>query len=80
MTQEQTTPAQQILNDSTGPRSASGDTGSASAHSLPDRQGAVVFAANTEAFAHKRHGGIRRLRMIPGNPTGLRVGRYRDRE
>jgi len=69
--------AENILADSTAPRSATGDTGSSTAHSLPDRIAAAKFAG-----ASRRAGcglaGVRTMKIQPGHPTGLRVGNYRD--
>lgn len=74
MTQE----ADNILERAAQPRSASGDSGSASSHSIPDQIAAKQFQAASSSFGTGL-GGIRRIRMRPGHPTGLRVGRYEDR-
>ena len=71
------TPAEQILEDSTGPVSATGDTGSATAHSIPNRIAAAKFAG-AEAAKCSPMGGVRRSRLRPGHTTGLDVGRYSD--
>ena len=67
--------AQQIVTDGSGPRRVAGDTGSAEGHSLTDRIKAEQFAASTAAF-NSNTGGIRRIGMRPGHPSGLRVGCY----
>ena len=69
------TPAETILTNSTGPRSASGDSGSASAHSIPDQIAAVKFAAISAASVNPMSM-IRRVKFAPRNPSGVNTGDY----
>jgi hypothetical protein len=77
MSDNNPTPAEKILGDSQGPAAATGDTGSATAHSIPNRIAAANYAAQVAA-GRRGMGGIRRVKLAPGNPSGLNVGRYSD--
>ena len=70
MTQE----SSQILSRAAAPRSATGDTGGATAHSLPDQIEAAKFDAAAGAMGAGL-GGIRRVPLRVGNPAGLRFDR-----
>lgn len=70
--------ADDILTRAAQPQSVSGDTGSASAHSIPDQIAAAKFAGASAAFGRST-GGIRRIQMRPGHPTGLSAGDLTDR-
>ena len=65
-----------IASAAGGPRSASGDTGSAAAFGIEEQ----IRADQYRGLVAKPRGGLRRIKFVPPHPTGLRVGRYRDIE
>lgn len=56
-----------IKENAEGPKSASGDTGSMTQHSLPDQIAAAKFLAAKNAS--RRGLGIRRVKLIPPGTT-----------
>lgn len=55
-----------IVENATGPASASNDSGSMSQHDLEKQIAAAKYAASTDALANNPRKGIRLTKLIPG--------------
>lgn len=65
------TNADQIALDSLGPSKASGDSGMMEDHPVGEKIQAARFAAACRAGPL---GGMRRVRLLPGSPSGVKFG------